>query len=204
MPCLFLYPKIMPNSHEIAIIAQDTLAAIGLRMILEELMPVAVIRVFDSFQALTDDTPDMYAHYFVSSQVYFEHTTFFLERRPKAIVLCMGNQSFPPGVPGLNVCQPQEKLVKDIMRLQQRGHESVNRPINLPSTAPNDLTPREVEVLLLVTRGYINKEIADKLHISLTTVISHRKNISEKLGVKSVAAWAVYAVMNGYIEADRI
>mgnify|MGYP000121560979 FL=1 len=50
----------------------------------------------------------------------------------------------------------------------------------------------------------INKEIADKLNISLTTVISHRKNITEKLGIKSVAGLTIYAVMHGYVEADRI
>ena len=49
-----------------------------------------------------------------------------------------------------------------------------------------------------------NKEIADKLNISLTTVISHRKNITEKLGIKSVSGLAIYAVMHGYVEADRI
>ena len=50
----------------------------------------------------------------------------------------------------------------------------------------------------------VAKEIADKLNISLTTVISHRKNITEKLGIKSVAGLTIYAVMHGYVEADRI
>ena len=45
----------------------------------------------------------------------------------------------------------------------------------------HELSIREIEVLILITKGLINKEIADKLHISLTTVISHRKNITEKL-----------------------
>ena len=63
---------------------------------------------------------------------------------------------------------------------------------------------REIEVLVLITKGLINKEIADKLNISLTTVISHRKNITEKLGIKSVSGLTIYAVMHGYVEADRI
>jgi len=57
---------------------------------------------------------------------------------------------------------------------------------------------------VLITKGLINKEIADKLNISLTTVISHRKNITEKLGIKSVSGLTIYAVMHGYVEADRI
>ena len=61
-----------------------------------------------------------------------------------------------------------------------------------------------LNVLVLITKGFTNKEIADKLNISLTTVISHRKNITEKLGIKSVPGLTIYAVMNGYVEADSI
>lgn len=73
-----------------------------------------------------------------------------------------------------------------------------------PQSDTPTLSAREIEVLVLVTKGYINKEIADKLNIGLTTVISHRKNITEKLGIKSVSGLAIYAVMNGYIDADSI
>ena len=45
-------------------------------------------------------------------------------------------------------------------------------------------------------RDSINKEIADKLNISLTTVISHRKNITEKLGIKSVSGLTIYAAVS--------
>jgi DNA-binding NarL/FixJ family response regulator len=50
----------------------------------------------------------------------------------------------------------------------------------------------------------LNKEIADRLNIGLTTVISHRKNIQEKLGKKSVAALTIYAVMQGYVDINEI
>lgn len=191
---------------EIAILENNTLTALGLRLILEELLPATVIRVFSSFEALIDDTPDMYAHYFVSTQIYFEHSNFFLQRRPKTIVLAAGEQPSLSGVPTLNFCLPQEKLVKSIMQLRNYGHDMTHHPV---TTSPmpqqeHDLSPREIEVLILITKGFINKEIADKLNISLTTVISHRKNITEKLGIKSVSGLAIYAVMHGYVEADRI
>ena len=63
----------------------------------------------------------------------------------------------------------------------------------------NHLTPREITVLQLVVQGFINKEIADQLHISINTVLTHRKNITAKLGIKSVSGLSVYAIMNGII-----
>lgn len=190
---------------EIAIIERNTLATLGLRTILEELIPQAIIRTFASFEQLIDDTPDMYAHYFVAISIYFEHTAFFIDRKPKTIVLSAGEPQIPIGVPVLNTCLPQEKLIKAFIDMRSRGHEMTHHPVK-PSAyeLANTLSAREIEVLVLVTKGLINKEIADKLNISLTTVISHRKNITEKLGIKSVSGLAIYAVMNGYIDADSI
>ena len=85
---------------EIAIADSNTLSCMGLQSLLEEIIPMAVIRVFSSFEELMDDTPDMYAHYFVSAQIYFEHTAFFLPRKPKTIVLANGdNQPQLAGIP---------------------------------------------------------------------------------------------------------
>lgn len=189
---------------EIAIVEQNTLTALGLEAIIEEFLPSAVVRIFASFEELIDDTPDMYAHYFVSSRIYFAHTSFFLERKPKCIVLSAGEQPLLNGIPSLNICQPQQTLITEIMRLHTHGHGKVHRRPIAEREENRDLSPREIEVLVLLTKGLINKEIAERLNISLTTVISHRKNITEKLGIKSVSALAVYAVMNGYIDADSI
>ncbi len=62
-----------------------------------------------------------------------------------------------------------------------------------------ELSQREIEVLCQLAKGLTNKEIADKLFISINTVLTHRKNISAKLGIRSVSGLSVYAIMNGYI-----
>lgn len=191
---------------EIAIIEPNTLAAMGLKSLLEEIIPQTVVRCFPSFERLVDDTPDMYAHYFVAAQVYFEHTAFFLQRRPKCIVLASAaNLPQLAGVASIDTSQSEQHIVKAILRLHDTGHRHAHTH-HVPALpdAVHDLSPREIEVLALVARGLINKEIADKLNISLTTVISHRKNITEKLGIKSVSALTIYAVMQGYVEADSI
>lgn len=191
---------------ELAIIDRNTLSCIGLQNILEELIPNSIIRIFHSFGEFSDDTPDMYSHYFVSSQIYFEHPQFFIERKPKAIVLITGETSHQlSGVPTLNICHSEKKLIKSIINLQKYGHDNDKSHSHRNNFVQrNELSSREIEVLVLIAKGFINKEIAEKLNIGITTVISHRKNITEKLGMKSVSALTIYAVMNGYIEADRI
>ena len=62
------------------------------------------------------------------------------------------------------------------------------------------LSAREKEVLVCVAKGMINKEIADHLHISIHTVITHRKNITRKTGIKTVAGLTVYALLNNLLE----
>lgn len=59
-----------------------------------------------------------------------------------------------------------------------------------PRSRPDDLhlTPREEEVLLLLSQGYSNKEIADRLKMGIETVRSHLKNVYEKMHVRSRAA----------------
>jgi len=68
----------------------------------------------------------------------------------------------------------------------------------------SELSKREIDVLQLVAKGFANKEVADKLCISIHTVISHRKNISEKTGVKSVSGLTMYAVLKKIINIDEI
>ena len=76
--------------------------------------------------------------------------------------------------------------------------------LNLPREVSEDLSVREIEVLKLVALGHSNKEIADKLFISTHTVISHRKNITEKLGIKSISGLTVYAIINDYIDTTNL
>ena len=64
------------------------------------------------------------------------------------------------------------------------------------------LSEREIDVLKLLVAGNANKEIADKLNISTHTVITHRKNISQKTGIKSVSGLTIYAVLKEIISVS--
>lgn len=69
-------------------------------------------------------------------------------------------------------------------------------------TNKETLTDREIDVLKLLAEGFSNKEIADNLNISVNTVITHRKNISQKTGIKSVSGLTIYAVVQNLISLD--
>jgi len=67
----------------------------------------------------------------------------------------------------------------------------------------SQLSEREKGILKLVALGFTNKEIGEKLFISSHTVIAHRKNITAKLGIKTIAGLTVYAVLNRIISSEE-
>lgn len=83
--------------------------------------------------------------------------------------------------------------------------QKVKQFLNFANTTNHDdeLSLREKEVLRLIALGHTNKSIADTLFISTHTVISHRKNITDKLGIKSIPGLTVYAIIQKIIsQAD--
>jgi DNA-binding CsgD family transcriptional regulator len=64
----------------------------------------------------------------------------------------------------------------------------------------NQLSLREIDVLKLVALGCSNKQISEKLFISIHTTITHRKHITAKLGVKSISGLTLYAIINNLID----
>jgi len=79
----------------------------------------------------------------------------------------------------------------------------INKTEQKPNNQENDLSDREIEVLKLLTKGFSNKEIAARLNISTHTVISHRKNIIEKTGIKSLSGLTIYAITKKIIPLDK-
>lgn len=192
---------------KIAIIDPNTLAALGLKQILLNVMPIMTVDDYGSFAELEANGADNYFHYFVAMNVVLENKAFFQERRRKTIVLTLSldSTSLLSEFHCLCINVPEQELVRSLLSLQQSAH---GRGENLPpipeALRRKVLTDREIEVMSLIVQGYINKEIAEKLNIGLATVITHRKNIMDKLGMKSVSALTIYAVMHGYVDINKI
>ena len=73
-----------------------------------------------------------------------------------------------------------------------------------PRSEGEELSAREKEILVCVAKGMLNKEIADLYNLSIYTVITHRKNITRKTGIKTVAGLTVYALLNNLIDINTI
>ena len=74
---------------------------------------------------------------------------------------------------------------------------------SVPSKSP-EISEREKNILRNVALGFTNKEIGEKLFISTHTVITHRKNITHKLGIKTISGLTVYAILNNIIAVEEI
>ena len=80
-------------------------------------------------------------------------------------------------------------------------HIRKNEPVRPDES---ELSDREKEILVCVAKGMLNKQIADRFNLSIYTVITHRKNITRKTGIKTVAGLTVYAILNGLIDIGSI
>jgi DNA-binding CsgD family transcriptional regulator len=92
---------------------------------------------------------------------------------------------------------------KTIIRKLEK-HLSILSRQKKVNESPEEISDREKDVLRLVAIGLTNKEIADKLFISSHTVITHRKNITKKLGIKTIAGLTMYALINRLIIPEDI
>lgn len=187
-----------------AIIDTNILLCLGLQHLICDLLPTAEILVYRSVDELLEHDSEEIKHYFVSSRVFFEHSQFFRKNPKKTIVLVNGDMTIRE-MNTLNICQDEKAVVRDMMHLQSKGHGYAMKVAQ--ETKPrneNQLSPREIDVAIQICKGKINKEIADILNISLTTVITHRKNIMSKLHFRATSELIIYCVVNGIVNIEEL
>lgn len=194
----------MPKSKQIAIILTDTLQVIGLQTILTDYFPPVSTTVFSSFGQMEKQGAEQFEYFFIPSDIFVLYSEFFLPRRNKTFVLTAGGDMKETANQlssnfYLNDTAPLEMIID---RMEQMFNNESHT--NVETNGNKGLSLREIDVLQEIVRGITNKEIADKLNISLNTVLSHRKNITAKLGIKTISGLTYYAIMNGLISADEI
>lgn len=189
----------------IAIVDENTLSAMGLSSLLEAISNQVQIEIYNSFAQLRSQSqPNRIVHYFVSAKILFEHIEFFSPVATRTILLACGDISFIQAAQYhiLNVSCPEKEIVKNILAIYSQGHAHSHQMMNASMDCP--LSRREKEILRMVVMGFLNKEIADKYSISLTTVITHRKNITRKLDMKTLTRLTIYSIMIGLVRLEEI
>ncbi|PCH88413.1 MAG: hypothetical protein COB88_03935 [Flavobacteriales bacterium] len=115
----------------------------------------------------------------------------------------------------LNVCSSQE--ISDAIFATARGEkffcgtilervmedEPGGTTADSANCDPVKISTRELEIVRLIAEGFTNKEIGDRLFISTHTVMTHRKNIMNKLGINNTAGLVIYAVQEKLISPDQ-
>lgn len=127
-----------------------------------------------------------------------EESTNGFDRSSKVDVIWLCNElSSQTNIEEKTVCldASNEQIVGLISSVLEDNNVPVDKVVSIST-----LSERETDVLKLVAKGYSNKEIGEKLFISMHTVISHRKNITKKLGIKSISGLTVYAILHKLIE----
>lgn len=198
----------MPHVPKVAVVDENTFAVIGLKNILQSILPMMEVDTFCSFKELEVNHPERYFHYFVSLSILLSNKSYFLENNRKTIVMTTSSSDDLRLMKFHCLCVnvPEKNLIKSLLSLEQGAHALGKSMPIVASKRDTEklLSDREIEVLTLIVKGFINKEIADKLNISLSTVITHRRNIMDKLDRRSVSSLTIYAVMNGYVDVNDI
>ena len=95
----------------------------------------------------------------------------------------------------IEISDSREKIAVKLRQMLETGEQP---------TESTELSDREKEILVAVAKGLTNKSIAEQYHLSIHTVITHRKNLTRKTGIKSVSGLAVYAILNNLIDIKDV
>ncbi|MBI9061748.1 MAG: response regulator transcription factor [Marinilabiliaceae bacterium] len=145
----------------------------------------------------------------MAPHIVFINTSFFTSTEmnefkgmmpDKTHILYLFNSVLPDESPAnqLSIFESKASLIDKIHQVIQKINTSKT------TSESEELSPREKLILKHVALGHTNKAIGELLFISSHTVISHRKNITRKLGIKTVSGLTVYAILNNLIQMEDI
>lgn len=193
--------------NKIVIAEPSPIVAAGLLRFFEDLNQIQVVSVVDNIDDLNDKmivhNPDM----LIVNPImlgYTNNNAFKQINHISPDCICIALVT-------TYVDKSLLRYFKEIIELSDNKQKVNNKIFNLlnndDAASQNDsvdLSNRETDVLICVAKGMTNKDISDMLNISVHTVITHRKNIVKKTGIKSVSGLTVYALLNNLVEESEI
>ena len=205
----------MPAKPQVAIVTEDVFSAVGLKHLLEELIPFAQIDLIHSIEdAKMASRLHKYFHYFISVEIWAQHAHTLEHLKRHAIVYGKTDKriSVSPDIHFIASDQTPQEVTMALIRLQDTAHHQYRhypadisqKLISENQQQDDSLTGREIEIIKLMAIGKSSKELARQLHISLSTVYTHRQHIMEKLNAHSATKVIHFALNQGYISINEI
>jgi DNA-binding NarL/FixJ family response regulator len=181
---------------------------LGLVAVLNRIHGVRVLKEFSASDPFISYLKSHQVDYMIMGKSEFDRSSDLFITNPELLektILIHGD-----GEKGFNSEQNQDTQM--IIHLKE-DKESIMRKLQSlvdpfdhqdARSATVNLSPREVTIVRMISMGLTNRQIADKLFISTHTVTTHRKNISSKLGIKSVSGLTIYAIVNNIITLEEV
>lgn len=169
---------------KIGVIGIEPLRTFGLRYMFTHID--ASTELITESADVSSKTLESYDAFIISPEVFISRPDYFMPRRDR--ILLISNSSYPEYA--LYAGESEENIERVVSKFLLSLRET---------SVLCELSLRETEVLRELAHGKSYKEIADTLCISTNTVVTHRKNITQKLGIRSVSGLSLYAMMNGII-----
>ena len=187
--------------YRIAIVEPSVIIAQGVASILRSSGEADVVAIYPTLRAYADRLPAKDVEVVVVGSQVAVGAQLRSELQGVAVVLLsttVVDEETLRQVDGvINIYDDEAALMRKLRTAVEQGETN-------PYSDSHDLSERERDVLILAAKGMANKEIADRLNISIHTVMSHRKNITHKTGIKSVAGLTVYALLNNLLDQSDV
>lgn len=198
----------MPKRQSVILVESSFIIQSGIEQLLLEIPGMFLTEIFDGTEKklsekIQNKKPDIII---INPDLFNRSLTSIVNQLNKKDIILIGlinnhtpNKLRSPFRYCLTISDDKYELLEVLKNITGKNHLAKTR-----KQTPTALSEREKTILIQVVGGLTNQEIANKLFLSIHTVTTHRKNISRKLGIKTVSGLTVYALMNGVVELDDI
>jgi len=198
----------MKSDNKIIIVEPSPMLSAGLAQYFDDIKQVSIVSQLDSTdrleEKLTSYNPDILIINpllvsYEANETFQKLLRDFQNVIPVALVSSFIDKSVLKQFKEvIEMTDNKQKVISKIFNLLADNNISQEKTDNV------ELSNRETDVLVALAKGLTNKEISDQLFISVHTVITHRKNIIRKTGIKSVSGLTVYALLNNLVDESEI
>ena len=192
--------------NRVIICEASEIISIGLAEIIDDMAQFDVVSRIDNPEHLSEKITASDANLLIIDPTLLGfHNRDFLSQlvkeHPHVILIALATSYLDHSMltPYSGVIEIHDTRTKIISKMNEFAQSETTK-----STDDVELSKRETDVLVAVAKGMMNKEIADQMNISIPTVISHRKNITRKTGIKSVSGLTVYVLLNNLIDENEL